>query len=215
MLAEARNIFESGVSVFKIKVGRNATHDEAVVKALQTEFAGEDVLLYADANEGLEAKTATKDLERLANLGIAYIEEPLPVRQLKARAQLKAENVLPIIADDSCFSLLDLERELDFDTFDILNIKTARTGYSESQKMLELALQANKGVMIGSQASAGLGTIHAALFASQSGIDYPSELSFPLKLHEDVFTQNVTFKQGYLAVSDLTKLSLKPEFLMF
>ena len=215
MLAEARTIFENGVSVFKIKVGRNAAHDEAVIKALQSEFSGEDVILYADANEGLDSKTAANDLERLAKLGIAYVEEPLPVRQLKARARLKSENVLPIIADDSCFSLLDLERELDFDTFDILNIKTARTGYSESQKMLGLALKANKGVMLGSQASAGLGTLHTALFATQAGIDYPSELSFPLKLHEDVFTSALSFHKGLLAVSNLTELELKSEYLTF
>ncbi|MEZ4612911.1 MAG: hypothetical protein R2838_22155 [Caldilineaceae bacterium] len=35
--------------------------------------------------------------------------------------------VLPVIADDSCFTVLDLRRELALDTFDILNIKTART----------------------------------------------------------------------------------------
>ncbi len=208
MLAEARSIFEAGVSVFKIKVGRNETHDQNVVKALQSEFQGEDVILYADANEGLEASTAAKHLEQLAKLGIAYIEEPLPVRNLKARAALKREQIMPIIADDSCFSFKDLEREIDFDTFDILNIKTARTGYSESNAMLKLALQHNKGVMIGSQASAGLGSFHAALFASQTGINYPSELSFPLKLERDILTQPIRYKQGYLDLESLRKLEL-------
>ncbi len=208
MLTEARNIFEAGVSVFKIKVGRNETHDQKVIQALQNEFQGEDVILYADANEGLEASTAAKQLETLAKLGIAYIEEPLAVRNLKARAALKREQIMPIIADDSCFSLKDLEREIDFDTFDILNIKTARTGFSESNAMLELALQHTKGVMIGSQASAGLGTLHAALFASQAGIDYPSELSFPLKLKRDILTQPIRYKQGYLDLESLRKLEL-------
>lgn len=208
MLKEAQSIFEEGVSVFKIKVGRDAKHDAEVVGALNHVFAGEDVLLYADANEGLAPETAAQDLERLAKLGVAYIEEPLPVRQLKARAALKAENILPIIADDSCFSLADLERELDFDTFDILNIKTARTGYSESLKMLSLAESASKGVMVGSQASAGLGTLHAALFASQSAVTHPSELSFPLKLHKDILLPAFAFDAGFLRVSDLTNKTL-------
>jgi L-Ala-D/L-Glu epimerase len=213
MIKEARAIFDAGVSVFKIKIGRDAKHDEQIVKALQHEFSGTDVILYADANEGLSPDSAAKDLERLARLGLAYVEEPLPVHLIKARAQLKRENILPIIADDSCFTLNDLERELDFDTFDILNIKTARTGFTESTRMLELAKAANKGVMIGSQAGSGLGTYHAALFASKEGVTHPSELSFTLKLLEDVLTKSINFEGGFVRLESLRTVQLKAALL--
>lgn len=209
MTKEARAIFEAGVSVFKIKIGRDAKHDEHVVRALQSEFAGTDVILYADANEGCSPEMAAKDLERLAKLGLAYVEEPLPVHFIKARSTLKRENILPIIADDSCFTLKDLERELDFDTFDILNIKTARTGFTESNNMLELAQGANKGVMIGSQAGSGLGTFHAALFASKDRVTHPSELSFTLKLREDILEQPIRFEKGFLQLESLRHNHLK------
>ncbi len=208
MLKEAREIFESGVSVFKIKIGRDAKQDETIVKTLQHEFAGTDVILYADANEGLLPETAARDLERLARLGLAYVEEPLPVHMLKARSALKAQNIMPIIADDSCFTLNNLERELEFDTFDILNIKTPRTGFTESKKMLELARNNNKGVMIGSQAGSGLATSHAALFASKTGIDFPSELSFPLKLYQDSIAPSIQYNQGFLDIQQLSKVSV-------
>lgn len=213
MVKEARGVFDAGVSVFKIKIGRDAKHDEQIVKALHHEFSGTDVILYADANEGLSPNTAAKDLERLAKLGLAYVEEPLLVHLIKARAQLKHDNILPIIADDSCFTLNDLERELDFDTFDILNIKTARTGFTESNKMLELAKAANKGVMIGSQAGSGLGTYHAALFASKEGVTHPSELSFTLKLLGDVLEKSLAFKNGYVEPQSLREAQLKTTFL--
>jgi L-Ala-D/L-Glu epimerase len=213
MVQEAKVIFDAGVSVFKIKIGRDAKHDEEIVKTLQSEFAGKDVILYADANEGLSVDNAAKDLERLAKLGLAYVEEPLPVHLIKVRAALKHENILPIIADDSCFTLNDLERELDFDTFDILNIKTARTGFTESNKMLELAKVHDKGVMLGSQAGSGLGTFHAALFASKNGVTHPSELSFTLKLLEDVLETPVMFQDGYLRLESLRNVRLKHELL--
>lgn len=203
MLQEAREVFEAGVSVFKIKIGRDAKHDETILKTLQHEFAGTDVILYADANEGLSPETAAKDLERLAKLGLAYVEEPLPVHMLKARSHLKAQNILAIIADDSCFNLHWLERELEADTFDILNIKTPRTGFTESKNMLELASNANKGVMVGSQAGSGLATSHAALFASKAGIDYPSELSFPLKLVQDSVSPLIQYEAGFLNIQQL------------
>ena len=100
--------------------------------------------------------------------------------------------------------------QLAFDTFDILNIKTARTGFTESAAMLALARAANKGVMIGSQASAGLGTLHAAIFALLPGIDHPSELSFPLKLRADILNQPLPITNGYLAVEDLLNTHLDP-----
>jgi hypothetical protein len=57
--------------------------------------------------------------------------------------------------------------------------------------------------MIGSQASAGLGTLHAGLFAALPGIDYPSELSFPLKLRADILDRPLPITNGYVRVDDL------------
>ena len=212
MLAEAAHIYEQGVRVFKVKVGRSAAHDADVLGALAHLFSGAGVTVYADANEGLRPETAARDLEHLVKLGVKYVEEPLPVHLLKARAALKQAEILPLIADDACFTLAELERELDFDTFDILNLKTARTGFSVSQKMLELAHSAGKGVMVGSQASAGLGTLHAAVFSSRAGVTHPCELSFPLKLQSDILSGSFTFENGFLTVEDLKTLSLSPEF---
>ena len=203
VLAEAEGMFVQGVRVFKVKVGRSAAHDAEVLGALQHTFAGAGVTLYADANESMNPDTAARDLERLRKLGVAYIEEPLPVHLLKKRAALKRADILPIIADDSSFTLPDLERELDFDTFDILNIKTARTGFTVSGQMLALAQNAGKGVMVGSQASAGLGTLHAAIFSSKAGVTHPCELSFPLKLEADILDAPLRFEDGYLEVKPL------------
>ena len=58
MLREARSVADRGVRVFKVKVGRNFAADVDVIKALQTEFSGEAIDLYADANEGLHPETA-------------------------------------------------------------------------------------------------------------------------------------------------------------
>ena len=205
MLEEAKEVHAQGVSVFKIKIGRDWAKDEQIIQALKEEFSGTDVILYADANETLTPENAFERLEHLAKLGIAYIEEPLPVHLIKDRAKLKAAQILPIIADDSCFTLLDLERELAFDTFDILNIKTARTGFTESLIMLEQASKADKGIMVGSQASSGLGTMHSAIIASQKEVTHPCELSFPLKLTEDSLGKNFVYKEGVLHIDDLQK----------
>ncbi|AWN24093.1 enolase [Deinococcus irradiatisoli] len=202
MLAEARQVVEQGVRVLKVKVGRQHARDLEVIEALRFEF-GPQVQLYADSNETLTLELAPAALRAMREAGLTYVEEPLPVRSLRARQALKASGVLPIVADDSCFTPADLERELDFDTFDILNIKTARNGFTDSLTMLERARQAGKGVMIGSQASSGLGTLHAALLSTQSGVSEPCELSFVLKLQGDLLNLPIAFEDGWLDVAAL------------
>lgn len=209
VLTEARRVVDQGVRVLKVKVGRSWDEDIARIRELQTEL-GPSVDLYADANECMDALEAAAKLDFLATLGLHYCEEPLPVEQLAERATLRAGQHLPIIADDSTFTLRDFQRELVFDTFDILNIKTARTGFTESAAMLERARRANKGIMIGSQASAGLGTIHAGLFAALPGIEHPSELSFPLKLRADILDRPLPIVDGYIQVRDLLAAKVDP-----
>jgi L-alanine-DL-glutamate epimerase-like enolase superfamily enzyme len=146
-------------------------------------------------------------------MGILYCEEPLPVELIQERAAIRAGDHLPLIGDDSTFTERDLRRELALNTFDILNIKTARTGFTESLAMLALAQQAGKGVMIGSQASAALGTARAGQFAALPGIDHPSELSFFLKLKEDIVGKRPFIQNGFISVTDLNQVTVDEDLL--
>ena len=211
-LKEAERVYNLGVRVLKVKVGRNWEEDIERIKQLRQQF-GRSLDLYADANECLTAADAPAKLEQLSKLGLLYCEEPLPIEQIQERAQLRRGKHLAIIADDSTFTLRDLKRELSLNTFDILNIKTARTGYTQSVEMLNLAKQANKGVMVGSQASSMIGTAKAALFAALPGIDYPSELSFYLNVKEDIVTHRPLIRDGYLLTADLARVTLDPDLL--
>jgi L-alanine-DL-glutamate epimerase-like enolase superfamily enzyme len=208
MLAEAQAVYAQGVRVLKVKVGRDFAGDVARIKALQAAFAGSDLALYADANEGLLPTEAHDQLRHLAELGILYVEEPLPIELLPERAALRQAEILPLIADDSAFTPRDLTRELRANTFDILNIKTARTGYYHSGLMLAAARQAGKGVMVGSQAGSTLGTIRAALFAGLEGIEHPSELSFFLKLQDEIVNRPLHLKDGYLDLETLAGITV-------
>ena len=71
-----------------------------------------------------------------------------------------------------------------------------------------LIISAGLGIMIGSQASTGLGTLHAALMASQAGVSEPSELSFVLKLQDDLLTGPIEFQDGWLDVAALSGLGV-------
>lgn len=202
MLAEAERVVAAGVRCLKVKVGRNAAQDLQVIAELRRRY-GDDVQLYADSNETLTPELAPDVLAAMREAGLMYVEEPLPACDLRARAALHAAGVLPIVADDSCFTPADLERELDFDTFDVLNVKTARNGFTDGLQMLRRAAEHGKRGMVGSQASTGLGTLHAALLSTQAEVTEPCELSFVLKLGDDLLNRPIEFQDGWLNVPEL------------
>lgn len=202
MLDEAERVIGAGVRCLKVKVGRDHQSDLRLITELRARY-GEGVGLYADSNETLTPETAPAALDAMRAAGLLYVEEPLPVRQLRARAALRAEGRLPIVADDSCFTPADLERELDFGTFDVLNVKTARNGFTDGLAMLRRAAGAGKRGMVGSQASTGVGTLHAALLSTQPEVTEPCELSFVLKLQDDLLNLPLHFEDGFLDVAAL------------
>ena len=89
MLAEARRVVAAGVRCLKVKVGREHERDLRVIRELRAEF-GPDVLLYADSNETLTPQSAPAALDAMREAGLMYVEEPLPARNLRARAALPA-----------------------------------------------------------------------------------------------------------------------------
>jgi L-Ala-D/L-Glu epimerase len=197
MLEDAGWVYSQGVRVLKIKVGRDLSADIERIKALQKHFP--DLLLYADANETL-GETASSYLQAWADLGLQYVEEPLPVHEVLARQALKKAAILPIIADDSAFTVPNLIREYQLDTFDVLNIKPARSGYTGSLEMLNWASR----VMVGSQALSSFGAYQTARLAFHDKVTEPCELSFHLSAGGS-FCPFPTIKDGWLYRSDLAQ----------
>ena len=183
--ADVEAAYQAGLRVFKVKIGRDVAGETEMLARLIDNYPAAQ--FYVDANETLDAANAAAILRHLHALGVIHCEEALPVRWLRERRQLRRDCAMPIIADDSAFTLADLKREIDFDTFDILNIKTARSGFSESRQMLEqMCREHGKSVMVGSQASSLLGCLQAAIFAGSDGVNCASECSFYLKTEADL-----------------------------
>ena len=200
VMADVAEAFANGVRVFKVKIGKDLSQERETIRLLISQFPSAE--FYVDANQTLEETTAAEVLEDLLELGVIHCEEALPIQRIEARRQLRRRCRMPIIADDSAFSPEDLERELAYETFDILNIKTARTGYSASTAMLEMCAGAGKGVMIGSQASSLLGCLYAATFAAREEVTCANECSFFLKTEADL-SLAPPISDGWMRLSDV------------
>ncbi len=83
LLASAAERVGEGYGCLKVKVGRAPAEELALLAALRKEL-GDGVLLRADANGGLEAGMAAGWLQGAADLGLEFVEEPLPPARLRA-----------------------------------------------------------------------------------------------------------------------------------
>ena len=202
VFADVDAAYQAGLRVFKVKLGRDIADEMATIARLLEAYPA--ARFYVDANETLAVSSAASILNQLHDLGLIHCEEALPAHLLRERRQLRRDCPMPIIADDSAFTLSDLEREIAFDTFDILNIKTARTGFSQSRQMLDMCVAAGKDVMVGSQASSLLGCLQAAVFAGHAAVTCASECSFYLKTADDLgFAPPIV--DGCLRMSDVER----------
>jgi hypothetical protein len=68
-----------------------------------------------------------------------------------------------------------------------------------------------KGSWWASQAGSTLGIARAALFAGRAEVEYPSELSFFLKLREEITDRALTIVDGWVSIQDALAIRVDPD----
>jgi L-alanine-DL-glutamate epimerase-like enolase superfamily enzyme len=145
----------------KLKLGARDGHDVDRVAAVR---AVSDVPLQVDVNEYWKLDEALENVQRLAELGVEYIEQPLPAGA-EGGAKLKSASPVPIYVDEDCHTLADVaacaERAHG------INIKLAKSGgIREAVRMAHAARALDLGVMLGCMVESGLGIAAGAHIAS-------------------------------------------------
>ncbi|MCU1544945.1 MAG: mandelate racemase [Homoserinimonas sp.] len=202
LIDEARLFIEQyGIRTFKVKVGRRPLAlDIQLTRALR-EALGPDVELYLDANRGWTASEAIHVLDATSDLGLTYFEEPDDAREVLGRRRLVQLSRIPIVADESAPSLGDAAREIHTGGASALSIKTARTGFTESQKILSFAEAMGIDVIMGNQIDSQLGSIATVTFGA--AFEYSSrraaELSNFLDMADDLMADPIHIENGFVA----------------
>jgi len=117
-----------------------------------------------DANMAWTVDRALEMLPVLARHRIEFLEQPLPADDHEGLRRLKRENVLPIIADESCVRPHDVLKIAG--CVDGINIKLSKCGgIREGLKMIHLARASGLKVMLGCMIESSLGISAAAQLA--------------------------------------------------
>jgi L-Ala-D/L-Glu epimerase len=190
-----RRAIRNGFCTYKVKVSGDVKKDLKFCKAIHKILGGTAKRLVAskrsedeqldrgrnpfiirlDGNQGFTAKSAMELLEKLDRIaiGVELFEQPLKCDDYKGMKILFKQSPVPIIADETVFCAEDCKRVIDDHLAHGVNIKIAKSGISESRRILKLAKQAGLKLMIGCMTETIVGLSAGIYLAAGTGaFDY-------------------------------------------
>jgi L-alanine-DL-glutamate epimerase-like enolase superfamily enzyme len=104
MAADALAWLERGFRTLYLKVGFGAEVDVARVRAVR-EAVGDEPRIRVDANQAWSPGGARTIIERLAEYGLEYVEQPTPASNLDEMAALRRMVSVPILAHEASLTV--------------------------------------------------------------------------------------------------------------
>ncbi len=136
----------SPYKVIKVKLGRDEATDKMMINTIRSVT---DTVICVDANQGWKDKHYALDMIHWLNeRNVNMIEQPMSKLLLDETAWLTENSPLPIIADEACQRLTDIQKLKG--AYTGINIKLMKcTGLREAREMVSLAQALNMKLMIG------------------------------------------------------------------
>jgi muconate cycloisomerase len=160
--------------------------------------------LYVDANGGWSLKDAVLMCNWLVDIGVKYVEQPLPRGQEENLAELKKQISLPIFVDESCFNSSDIPKLAN--CVDGINIKLMKSGgLTEAMRMVHTARAHGLQVMFGCYSDS---TLANTAFSQLAPLADYLDLDSHLNLIDDPFI-GAFVQDGRILPNDLPGLGVQ------
>jgi L-alanine-DL-glutamate epimerase-like enolase superfamily enzyme len=204
----ARWAIAQGFSKMKVKVGIDPNEDVERVRAVRG-AVGPHVKLGVDANGGWQSpQIAIDTVKRLIDeCKIDFAEQPIRAGDHDALAEVRRNVAVPIIADESIYTLDDAKMLARAEAADVFSIYIGKAGgIGPAQEIADFAQSVGIKCTIGSNLELGIGSaamIHLAL--SSPGIDadtYPCDIIGPLFYEDDILAERLPITGGSASVHD-------------
>jgi L-alanine-DL-glutamate epimerase-like enolase superfamily enzyme len=182
-----------GVTCIKVKTGLDPVGDIARVRAVR-EVIGPDVPMTIDSNCGWTIQQAKYCLRELADIRLILAEQPIPPGDHLAMAELRRDCAVPIMADESVFTLQDAWLLSMHRAADIFSIYPGKHGgIAGTAEIVAIAKAAGLRCTIGSNLELGIGTaamLHvAAAFPEIDTESFPADTIGPFYHEFDLITE--------------------------
>ncbi|EXC25173.1 L-Ala-D/L-Glu epimerase [Morus notabilis] len=180
---------KQGFGTLKLKVGKNLKADIEVLQAIRAVHP--DCLFILDANEGYRPNEAVEVLEKLHEMGVTPVLLEQPVHRddwegLGFVSRIARDKYgVSVAADESCRSVADVEKIIEGNLADVINIKLAKVGVVGALEIIEIAKASGLKLMIGGMVETRLAMGFAGHLAAGLGCFQFIDLDTPLLLSED------------------------------
>ena len=202
MQEESLKAVKLGFSVLKIKLDGNLEKNIQRLISINS-VLNPQVRLRLDPNQALTLENCLQMLTQVPTDNIECIEQPFKTQDINSMKALKSKAIVPVLADESLFSLEDAHLLLEDDAIDSLNIKLMKCGgIDEAIRIAELARHYKKNCMIGSMLEGPISLLAAAHFGlSQKNISM-ADLDSPLYLKEHPLLEAFHMKKDFINLTD-------------
>jgi len=203
MAAKAVEFIEKGVSIIKVKLGKNVKEDIERIKLIR-DVAGEQIKLRVDANQGWNYEDACHALTEMAAYKIEFCEQPMRRWHDSLLPALRKISKIKIMADESVFDHHDALRLIRNEACDYINIKFAKSGgILEALKINDTCSKHTIPCMMGGMLESRLALTAFAHFAlaNENIIFYDMDTCL-LGHKEDPITGGITYNKFLLELPD-------------
>lgn len=214
MVSHATALVAEGFDTLKVKVGNQSPFEDLKQVRAIREAVGPDVKLRLDANQGWRAKQAVVAINQMVDDGLAIelVEQPVPADDFEGMAYVTDRTPIPIMADESIFSVKDALRLLKMAGCDIINLKLMKAGGIDNALKINALAEAfgipcMVGSMIESQVSV---TAAAQMAAAKQNIEY-YDLDAAMMFKDQPTIGGITHQGGLITIPDATGLGIEFE----
>ncbi|MBP7937797.1 MAG: mandelate racemase [Phycisphaerae bacterium] len=188
-----------GYRTFNVKVAPDPGFDVELCRAVKK--LAPDGFLWADANGGYDEVTALEVAPRLADAGVAVLEQPLRPNRITGLQKLKKQGALPIILDEGSVHSSDLEEFIKLGMCDGVAMKPARCGgLTDAWRQIELCQKCGLMVLGSGLTDPDLSLAASLLLYGACDLKYPAALNGPQFLSGTILKEPFQPTNGELAV---------------
>jgi L-alanine-DL-glutamate epimerase-like enolase superfamily enzyme len=188
-----------GFQAIKVKVGTGLEQDLERVRLVR-EAIGSDILLNLDVNGGWGVKESIRAIPRFYEFDLEYVEQPTPRYDIDGLAQVRKAVEVPIMADESVFTVHQAMQVIRKEAADIISVYPGKNGGMLKTRLIcKMAEAAGIACHMGSNLEWDIATsamIHLAVCTANIKSDqFPVDILGPLYYEPRLNSSPVRLKE--------------------
>ena len=208
---KALAIRSMGFRIIKVKLGLNFGDDYERLRNIR-KAVGAEPIIRIDANQGWDRMSAVRNLNAFEEFDIEFCEQPCRAQDLQGMRFVSHRTNIPIMADESLFSMVDALNIIQQDVAPYFNLKLSKSGgIGNAQKIAHVAEAGYRPCMVGCMSESRLGITAAAHFAMANNVVRFFDLDSFYEHAENPIVGGVEIKNGMIAVPNRPGIGAHPD----